>query len=205
MEEKSSPQTAQDQNLQPPQIKATTEKPSVVKEIGSYVMDEYIVPKSRDVLHDMFAGLFSAIGDGIQGALNKAFYGEDRGVTGRTTGNTNYNSFYRPATTTVTQSVSPSISRRSSTQVQIIFVNTEDDAKDIVNWMTNSIQRYGKVKLGDLYQSIGIQVTFQDMKYGWNNINQLFTSRSGYSPVYSGPNRGKFRLDLTQPVDIVNT
>ena len=58
-------------------INASTKEHSVVGDLGKYVMDEYIVPKTKDVLHDTFAGLANMCSDAVQGALNKAFYGAD--------------------------------------------------------------------------------------------------------------------------------
>lgn len=190
----------QEEIKRPPTVKATTEQPSVVKELGKYVMDEYIAPKTKDILHDMFAGLMSAINDGMQGAINKIFYGEDNGVRKTSSGGTSYNSFYRSASSAATSgSHSTNIARRSSTEVQIVYVDTEQDARDLVSWMQDTIQNYGKVKVSDLYQSLTpkIPVSFQDVKYGWTNPNEI-----GYHKVYAGEHRNQFQLDMPKPIDI---
>ena len=57
---------------------AKVEQRSVVKDLAKYAMDEYIKPKTNDVLHDLFSGVVDMFGDAIRGAIDKQFYGEDR-------------------------------------------------------------------------------------------------------------------------------
>ena len=55
---------------------AKVEQRSVVKDLAKYAMDEYIKPKTNDVLHDLFSGVVDMFGDAIRGAIDKQFYGE---------------------------------------------------------------------------------------------------------------------------------
>lgn len=189
------------------EIKAKTEKPSVIGEIGKYVMDEYIVPQATDTMHDLLAKLGSGVNDAFQGALNKLFYKEDNGrrySSGSSAGRTSYTTFYtRPSTgaTSYSATSNNSISRRASNEVKIITVDTEEDAKRLVGFLQNLIRNYKVAKVSDLYGSLQpkVQIAFTDYKYGWTNPNEI-----GYHPIYSGPDRGKFQLDLPQPIDISN-
>ena len=83
--------------------------------------------------------------------------------------------------------------------MQIVYVDTEQDARDLVSWMQDTIQNYGKVKVSDLYQSLTpkIPVSFQDVNYGWTNPNEI-----GYHKVYAGEHRNQFQLDMPKPIDI---
>ena len=54
---------------------AKVEQRSVVKDLAKYAMDEYIKPKTNDVLHDLFSGVVDMFGDAIRGAIDTQFYG----------------------------------------------------------------------------------------------------------------------------------
>ena len=182
-----------------PEIKASSKPRSAASDIGKSIMDNYIIPKSKDVFHDTVAGLFSMLGDAAQSALNQAIYGEDR-PTRSNSSRTAYSSFYtKPQiSTTVNNS---SIGTRSSTEIRYIWVQTEEDAKTIVDSMRSNIQHYGKCKVADLYEMVTpkIQTTFQDFKFGWNNPNDI-----SYHKEYTGEHRGEYLIDLTKPIDISN-
>ncbi|WP_130837548.1 hypothetical protein [Lachnoclostridium sp. Marseille-P6806] len=184
-----------------PIIKATSKNHSPVNDIGKKVMEDYIVPKSKDVIHDALAGLTSMIGDAIQGAINQAIYGEDRPQQS-SSGHTGYSTFYtKPQNISVSSTVSNSIGKRSSTEVKYIWVQSEEDARLITNTMRDNISQYGKCKVADLYEMVTpkIQTTFQDYKFGWVDPNGI-----GYHKEYTGEHRGEYILDLAKPIDVTN-
>lgn len=187
------------------EIKAEAKKPSVMGDIGRYVMEEYLVPQATDMMHDLLAKLGSGVNDAFQGALNKFFYKEDRGRTYRgssTSSHTSYTTYYStPSSASATYASKDTIARRSSNEVKVIVVDREEDAKRLVSFMQGLIRNYHVAKVSDLYSSLTpkIPIAFTDYKYGWTNPNEI-----GYHPIFSGPDRGKYQLDLPMPIDISN-
>ena len=191
-----------EQNDSKKKISATTKEHSIVGDLGKYVMDEYIVPKTKDVLHDTFAGIASMCSDAVQGALNKAFYGEDNHTRRSSTGisRTNYTTYSRPAGQ-VSQVRRDNVGSRSSVEVKYIWVDDEDSAKIIVASLKELIDNYGKAKVADLYEMLTpkVQTSFTDFKYGWTD-----TSQFNYHKEYTGEHRGQYLIDLPRPIDVTN-
>lgn len=190
-----------------PQVNASTKDKSVVGGLANYAYETYIRPKTIDLLHDMFSGFVSMGNDAIQGALNQYFYKTDKPVTRGTSQNTNYTSYYtRPQSGGVTvinkpQGAVTPIGQRSSQEVKMIWVDTEEDAKTIIDGVTSLINNYGKAKVADLYEMLNPKpaITFQDYKFGWTNNSQI-----SYRKEYTGEHRGQWFIDLPQPIDVSN-
>jgi len=185
-----------------PVIKASSKDHSIAGDIGREVMQNYIVPKSKDIMHDTLAGLISMVGDAVQSALNQAIYGEDRPRQSQNS-HVGYSTFYtKPqATQSNVRTYNDTLGKRSSTEVKYIWVQTEQDAQDLTSSMRQNIQQYGKCKVADLYEMITpkIQTTFQDYKFGWVDPNSI-----SYHKEYTGEHRGEYILDLARPIDITN-
>lgn len=183
-------------------INASTKEHSVVGDLGKYVMDEYIVPKTKDVLHDTFAGLANMCSDAVQGALNKAFYGEDRHNVRRTSSSTSssYTTYSRPASQSVVAK-RDSVGQRSSVDVKYIWVDDEESARNIISNLKENIDNYNKAKVADLYDMLNpkVQTSFTDFKYGWTDASQF-----GYHKEYTGEHRGQYLIDLPRPIDVTN-
>ena len=188
-------------DIQKLEISATTKKTSVMGDIGRYVMDEYIIPQATDVMHDLLAKLGSGANDAFQGALNKFFYKEDRGraYRGSSSSHTSYTTYY--TTPSSSQPSRDNIARRSSSEVRVVVVDREEDAKKLVGFLQNLIRTYHVAKVSDLYSSLTpkVPIAFTDYKYGWVNANEI-----GYHPIFGGADRGKYQLDLPAPIDISN-
>lgn len=185
-----------------PVIQASTKDHSVASDLGKYVMDEYIVPKTKDVLHDAFSGFLTTMGDAFQGALNKAFYGEDNPAARMRNGSgqTSYTSFYSsPQSTSTVRSVNNNLGQRSSTEVKYIWVKTEDEARQIVGNLQDLITTYGKAKVADLYEMLQpkVPITFQDYKFGWVDSRQM-----GWHREWTGEHHGEFLIDLPKPINV---
>lgn len=189
-----------------PQVNATVKEKSVLESVGSYVFNQYIIPKSKDLTHDLLSGAFNMLNETIQGAINMGVYGEDK-PRQRTTGTTtNYTSYYsRPQGSTMavqsTRSQVQQIGQRASNEVKMIWVDTEQDAQNIVQGLADLIQQYGKAKVADLYEMLNPrpQIAFQDYKFGWIDISQI-----SYRKEYTGEQRGRYFIDLPKPIDVSN-
>ena len=189
-------------DIQKLEVSATTKKTSVMGDVGRYVMDEYIIPQATDAMHDLLAKLGSGANDAFQGALNKFFYKEDHGraYRGSSSSHTSYTTYYTTPSSSQA-SGRDNIARRSSSEVRVVVVDREEDAKKLVGFLQDLIRNYHVAKVSDLYSSLTpkVPIAFTDYKYGWVNANEI-----GYHPIFSGPDRGKYQLDLPAPIDISN-
>lgn len=200
-----------DQN-QKLQIQASTKKESLTGSNVKDITDNIIVPKFLDIMHECAASLTNAGTDAIQEAINRMFrnIGWKGGPRVTTNGNTNYGSYYRPANSTSSNTATvTSLNDRSATDVPLIFVQTENDAKMLIDSLRQDIQQYHRARVGDLYERIVPRIqagnTFMNFKYGWTeqHFNNL-----GYHKIYTNEfgseHNGDWVLDLPKPVSIVN-
>lgn len=196
-----------DQKLQ---IQASTQKESFTGSVVKDITDNIIIPKFLDTMHECAASLTNAGSDAIQEAINRVF--RQIGWRGRSkiisNSNTNYSSYYKSATSSSTTTVASS-NDRSATDVPLIFVQTENDARMLIESLRQDIHDYRRARVGDLYERVVPRIqsgnTFMNFKYGWTeqHYNNL-----GYHKIYTnefGPeHNGQWILDLPKPVSIVN-
>lgn len=187
-------------------VKGTVKQRSLAKDLGKGVMEEIIVPKSLEVLRDMFNGVISMFSDALHSGVDKVLYPDGNVPTrrssnnsgiGRYTGTTNYTSYSKPINDYKPQS-KPNLGQRGGNEVNYIWVPTEEDAKQIVGALKEDVQKYGKAKVATLYEMLRTPTTFADFKYGWTDVSQI-----GYYEDHNRrPGEDKWFLDLAKPVDI---
>lgn len=190
-------------------INATTKKRSVGAELGKYAMDEIIVPKSKEVMRDMFSGIVNMFADAARGSVDKFLYPDGNAPKKNQqstyyTGHTNYTSYSKPIAVSDYRSTQQRgrdpIGSRSGCDVECVWVATEDDAKDICELLIENIENYGKAKVATLYEKIGKRTTEADFSYGWTNRDQVRYFYDTKSPDASK----RWYIDLPKPVDIRN-
>lgn len=196
-----------DQKLQ---IQASTQKESFTGSVVKDITDNIIIPKFLDTMHECAVSLTNAGSDAIQEAINRVFrqIGWRGGSKIISNSNTNYSSYYKSATSSSTTTVASS-NDRSATDVPLIFVQTENDARMLIESLRQDIHDYRRARVGDLYERVVPRIqsgnTFMNFKYGWTeqHYNNL-----GYHKIYTnefGPeHNGQWILDLPKPVSIVN-
>lgn len=185
------------------QFQASTKEHSLAGDIGKYVVEEYVVPKSKDLLHDMLSGLAGMVNDSVQGALNKAIYGEDksrRTGSSYSTQRSGYTTYSRPATQQIADK-RDAVGKRSSVDVRYVWVDDEQTAREIISSLKEMVDNYKKAKVADLYEMLTpkIQTSFTDYKYGWTDASQF-----SYHKEYTGEHRGQYLIDLPKPEDVTN-
>lgn len=191
----------QPENKKPKIANATVKKNTITSEIVNYVVKEEIEPRSKELVRNIITGTFNMINDALNKGVDRWIYPDGEGPrrvvkTNNGIGNyvprTNYN-------TTVVSTNEPkkeSINNRSSINVNYIWVDTEDEAKNIVGTLVEDIENYGKAKVASLYEMVGAQTNFSDFKFGWtkDDINIIGYYRD----------RGKYFIDLPKPTNIEN-
>lgn len=153
-----------------------------------YVVNEILVPAAKDMIADAF----------IQG-VERAIFGETRSPSRRSAsrpGNgpsyVNYSRYSTPVgTTRREESTRPPMSRRARGMHDFdeILLATRAEAEEVLKRMHDLIDRYGTVSVSDLYEMLGLDVSYTDEKYGWLDL-----TRSGVHYTRSG-----YMLDLPRP------
>ena len=189
-------------------VKADTKEKSLMRDIGKDVMKEIVVPKSLEVLRDMFTGVVNMFADAARNGIDKFLYPDGDVPTRRQNGNgsytgvTNYTSFSKPIGTYQPSNapVKTVLGQRPGNDVKYVWVDSEEKAKQIIGALKEDIQKYQKAKVASLYEMIGEPTTFADFKYGWVNENDL----GYYYDTNRRSNEARWFLDLSKPVDITN-
>ena len=63
-----------------------------------------------------------------------------------------------------------------------IILSTRGEAEDVLTRMDELMDKYGLVRVADLYDLVGITGNYTDNKYGWTNIRnaKITRLRDGY-------------------------
>lgn len=197
MEDKQLPQQAS--NSKPQISNATVKKPSIARELGKYAVEEVFIPQSKDMMSSFFKSVINMFGDAATKSIDKAFYPDGGSPRRPNNGPGEYHPRTNYSTTVYTRKDKPqreTISARSSIEINYIWVDTEDQAKQIVGSLIEDIDNYGNAKVATLYDMVKIPTNFTDYKFGWTEKE---AKNIGYYR-----DRGKFFIDLPQPVNIEN-
>ena len=151
--------------------------------VAEYVLLDVLIPAAKDMIVD--AG---------QTALERKFYGETRSHARRSAargtpfGHTPYNRyssndpFRRPASREDPRNAGMTRRGRATHNFDEILLATRVEAEEVVDRLFDAILRYDSVTVGDLYDLVGAERSYQDTKWGWTDITgaTVRRTRSGY-------------------------
>ncbi len=189
------------QNSKPIIPNATVKKHSLIGDLITYGIREEIEPRATELMRNLITGTINMTGDTLNKMVDRWLYPDGSGP--KRVVHSNSASDYRPQTNysvTIKDSNgkpnNSSINSRSSIDVNYIWVDTEDQARAIINALKEEIDNYGKAKVATLYDMVKIPSNFTDFKFGWTNDH---VKSIGYYR-----DRGKYFIDLPKPVNIEN-
>lgn len=190
-----------DTNISKPTISnATVKKPSFLGELIKYGMKEEVEPRAKELFRNLITGSIDMTCNTLTKMVDKAVYPDGDGPKRVTKGGTV--SEYHPKVNYSTSVYSSdgkkkeSINTRSSIDVNYIWVETEQQAKDIVSTLIELIDNYNKAKVADLYEMVKVTPNFTDYKYGWTEKER---NEIGYCR-----DKGLFLISVPKPVDVTN-
>lgn len=140
------------------------------KNIGSYVMNDVLIPATKKAISDIVTDGIDILLYGETGRRGKS---SSRGVADRVS----YRSYYDdPAPSRYNNSVVRDYSYND------IILATRGEAEEVLTRMDEIMDKYGLVRVADLYDLVGITGNFTDNKYGWTNIRNanIVRVRDGY-------------------------
>lgn len=173
-----------------PEIKKVVKRSAVVKKSKSTVFKELFFPE--DVPDVKKYIIQDVIVPGIKGAFLNfwSFLLTGRPYSGGYTKNSNvygsrvsYNDYYQQGTNP-NKGEAPVI--RSGFNDPLYF-ETRSDAEMVVDALEETISRYGKARVADLYEMAGVTGTPEMNNYGWENIAGFLISPNGTGCILTMP------------------
>ena len=129
--------------------------PEDVDNIGAYIIEDIIVPASKDICLDAVKAIL--------------------GVNGRSSNNSNresYRKYYEKDRRDYSRT------RTSSRDYNNIFLDNRADAEEVLMKMDELISMYGVASVNDLYDLVGKTGDYTDEKYGWTDIRSASVVRT---------------------------
>lgn len=140
-----------------------------VKDVGSYILNDVMIPAAKDMMYDM-------VSQGFQRLL----FGESRQdrTRDRRRDYTSYASYYRGGSRDNRQRPAT----RNRNDFDDIILRTREDAEDVLGRMQDLAADYGKCTVADLYNLVGISSKYTDYDYGWTDLRgaSISRTREGY-------------------------
>lgn len=138
-----------------------------VSNVKSYVLMDVLVPAIK-----------KAISDIVTNGIDMILYGESGRK--RSSSSTNYVS-YRDYSKRDDNRGSSS-ARRSGFEYDDILFDTKGEAEAVIDQMQDMIDRYGVVRVDDMYDMAGLTAPYTSHRYGWTSVRnaESVRVRDGY-------------------------
>jgi len=140
-----------------------------VSNVKSYIIWDVLIPAAKNTILDII----------IDSA--NMFFG---GSKSRKTTNNNYNKVAYNSRFIGSENSRPAERRGPIMRYSMldITVPNRGEAEKVIRQMRDSLEEYGEVSVGDLYDFCGIDGDYTDYKYGWVNLEsaRAVRTRDGY-------------------------
>ena len=149
-----------------------------VSNVKGYIIRDVIVPAAKKLVSDI-----------VQDGIEMLLYGSSRRGERRSgfrADSISYNNYYKRDDRRRAES------HRGTPSYDNIQFDYRDDAEAVLDRMTECIEAYGQVTVGDLYDTVGITGSHTDERYGWVKLGTARVVRD----------RDKFVLDLPKPLPL---
>lgn len=157
--------------------KKTTE----LDKIGKAIISEDARNVKNHIVMDVLVPAFkNALSDVVTDAINMILFGDTKRRGSSSSGSPRYvayDSRFRDS------SYNRQESRRTSNyNFDDVILDTRGDAEEVLDRMNELIDRYGLVRVADMYDLVGLQCNYTDNKYGWNSLRtaEIIRDRDGY-------------------------
>ncbi len=141
--------------------------PEDVDDVKSYIFFDIIVPTIKNVLSDSF---------------NAYLYGRNAKPRSKLSGESaSYRSYYSGNKSASGSSFESGT--RNGFEYDDIVLENRGDAEDVLVKMKDTIEIYGSVSIGDLYEMVGLStVNYNNNNYGWKSLKtaEVLHVRDGY-------------------------
>lgn len=140
--------------------------------VGSYIFNDVLIPALKDTFVDM-----------VEGAINMAFYGDTRRRS-RGRSNISRTSIERIPYDDRFDSRSRRRSAprgRARYEMDNLIFDSRADADMLLDTLTEYLDKYDSVSVGDVFESLDIPTQANDFRYGWYELGgaHIRKSRNG--------------------------
>lgn len=155
------------------------------KKAMAYVVLSVMIPAAKDMLSDA-----------IQSYSDQIIHGTDAPPrrNSRPAANptyVSYNRFSSPATKKEEPRTATRQSR-SAHEIDLIILETRAEGDEVLTQLFDVVESYGSVSVADLYEMVGLEVNFNDHKWGWIDLRGADVKRV----------RDGYQLNLPRPEHI---
>lgn len=137
--------------------------------VGSYIFNDVLIPALKDTFVDM-----------VEGAINMAFYGDTRrrshGRSSISRGRVERVSYEDRFDSRSGRRSAPR--GRARYDMDNIRFKTRADADLTLDTLTEYLDKYDSVSVGDVYESLGIPTQANDFHYGWYELGGAHIRKS---------------------------
>lgn len=164
---------------------------SFLTDLWEYARDEYIIPKSYEVMHDMLSGITNMASDAVNGTLDKIFYENDEGSyrSKRVSSSKKDTDYSKISTEKAKKTRETTYSTNPKKPYAVkVWVDNRRTAEDIQKEAQRQIKAYNYIRVGDLYSidKVGLDTSSIDWAFGWTKIEDIkfrpyrLNGQSGY-------------------------
>lgn len=170
---------------------------SVLGEIMKDSFKTIIKPKFNEIVNNFITDGIYMLADYASNVAGRKIFGPDSTFANRRNGQskgTDYNAQYRNRQNNQTPAQQQqNIGMRSSADLQYVIAPNEETARAWKNSMIESIRRYGRVCVSEIYEKAGIKTIFSDFEYGWTKEEDIEfrRNRDGWQFVAPRPTKVK--------------
>ena len=188
---------------------------SFFSRMAENLFNNYIVPRTTNLLHDFVAGSINMLGDTAQAGIDNAF--KEIGWNGTTKLNSSntgvrYNNMYQVGSSVSKSSnvVTPKVvASTSPTMVKTLILPDENACKQLFAHLQEVCTAYGRVTIQDVYNSFEPAIPCGNnpmvSKNGWTSLELgQFQYQKIFTDEYGVENRGKYLITHPQPKSIEN-
>lgn len=163
------------------------------KTLGVRIRDMFVAEDGRGVLESVIGDILvpamkDMVADSVSQGIERMIFGDARPVRRRESrpssfGNTNHTNYNRYSNNNRREVVQTAHNRlRAAHDFDDIVIASREEANDVLDNLTNIIERYQFVSIRDLYELVGEPFHHTDEKWGWSNLRDASVRRvsNGY-------------------------
>jgi len=147
--------------------------------VVSYVLHDVLVPAAKTTFSDM-----------VSGGVERLLFGGSVNPRGRRDRGRPFVD-YTGASSLRRDNPTRNPRNRSTHNMNDIILESRADAVDVFNLLIDNIEEFGVVGVDYFYSLVGVEASFTDQKYGWENL-----SRASVQPARGGG----YIIDLPRPI-----
>lgn len=144
--------------------------------VRDYIFSDVIIPSLKKTINDV-----------VTNTLEMFLYGKSGGVSKTSSSKISYRSYYDGKKSDISDRSSRV---RDGFDYDEIEFETVGDAESVLVGMSDVIDRYNVVSIGDFYDLAGIQTSNYNLNnYGWTSLNGAKVVRTGTGYIIKFPTR----------------